>query len=185
MRSFFLASMGMIHILASFPFAFAIYTYVFQIKSFWTLGTMSLFVILAIGADDVFVFIDAFNQHSHLPLTERFYKGWLRSTKAMGITSATTIGAFLVTAINPLNDISSFGVFTALLVLANFLYVISYFAAVVMFHHMYVKFCICACHSEDKEGSVSSWHAVTPGCCSIMHQKSRECGCCLFSCCLC
>ena len=50
-------------------------------------------------------------------------QAYYRASKAMLITSLTTCGAFMVTAINSLNDIACFGIFTATLVAINFFYV--------------------------------------------------------------
>ena len=52
-RSCFLSVFGMFHILMSFPLAYCIYNFVLGIESFYTLSAMSVYVILAIGADDV------------------------------------------------------------------------------------------------------------------------------------
>ena len=91
---------------------------------------------------------DAFNQFSYLPLGDRLRQAYLRASKAMLITSLTTCGAFLVTAINSLNDIACFGIFTALLVAINFLYVITYYSATVLFYERYVHHCCCVCNTE-------------------------------------
>merc|ERR1719265_2837124 len=128
--------------------AFCIYSYIFQIKVFYILNFMSVYIILAIGADDVFVFMDAFNQFSFLPLYDRLRQAYYRASKAMLITSLTTCGAFMVTAINSLNDIACFGIFTAVLVAINFFYVITYFSATVLFYERYVHHCCCVCNTE-------------------------------------
>ena len=52
-RSCFLSIFGMFHILMSFPLAYILYAFVLRIESFYTLSFMSVYVILAIGADDV------------------------------------------------------------------------------------------------------------------------------------
>ena len=56
-RSCFLSSAAMLHILMSLPMAFCIYSYIFRIEVFYFLEFMSVYIILAIGADDVFVFM--------------------------------------------------------------------------------------------------------------------------------
>ena len=66
----------------------------------------------------------------------------------MLIASLTTCCAFLVTAINSLNDIACFGIFTALLVFINFMYVITYYTATVLFYERYVHHCCCVCNTE-------------------------------------
>ena len=56
-RSCFLSSAAMLYILMSLPMAFCIYSYIFRIEVFYFLEFMSVYIILAIGADDVFVFM--------------------------------------------------------------------------------------------------------------------------------
>ena len=84
------------------------------------------YVILAIGADDVFVMVDAWKQMGHLPPSERMAHAFQRASKAMLITSATTSAAFLATAFSPLLDVSTFGLYTACLVISNYISVITY-----------------------------------------------------------
>ncbi len=55
----FLGLTGMFQILISLPIAIFIYRIVFGIDFFQTLHALAIFVILGIGADNIFVFIDA------------------------------------------------------------------------------------------------------------------------------
>ena len=57
-QSFFIASMGMSHVFLSFPMAFFFQRIVFGIRFFDILNTFLIFIILGIGADDIFVFMD-------------------------------------------------------------------------------------------------------------------------------
>lgn len=138
-----LSFFGLLHIFASLPIAFLIYTYLFQIEPFYTLTFLSVYIILAIGADDVFVMVDAWKQMGHLPPTERLGKAFSRASKAMLITSATTAAAFLATAFSPLLDVSTFGLYTACLVISNYLAVITYYLGVIMFFHLYFEYGCC------------------------------------------
>jgi hypothetical protein len=52
-RSWFLAFVGLLEIMISIPVAWFIFTVVFQIKYFATLNALALFVVAAIGADDI------------------------------------------------------------------------------------------------------------------------------------
>ena len=58
--SLVLASVGMFEILMSFPSTFFIYRLIFQIGYFSSIQILSIFVVLGIGADDIFVFVDSF-----------------------------------------------------------------------------------------------------------------------------
>lgn len=52
-RSWFLAFVGLLQIMFSIPVAWFIFTVVFRIKYFATLNSLALFVVAAIGADDI------------------------------------------------------------------------------------------------------------------------------------
>ena len=60
--SFFLAGVGILEIFMSIPVAWFIFTGIFQIKYFAFLNALSIFIVAAIGADDIFIFIDAYKQ---------------------------------------------------------------------------------------------------------------------------
>ena len=118
--SLFLASVGMAEILLSIPCAWFIFRNIFQIGYFSGLNMLTVFIICAIGADDIFVFIDAYKQSAfqgkevNKDLTTRMSWVWRKSGTAMAITSATTCCAFLSTCFSPIASTRSFGIFAAL-----------------------------------------------------------------------
>ena len=59
LSSFFMAGMTMLMIVLSFPITYTIYGGVFMIPFNDTLIQLSIFIVLGIAADDVFVFCDA------------------------------------------------------------------------------------------------------------------------------
>lgn len=61
---------------------------------------------------------------------------------AMLATSTTTFVSFIVTAFSPILNIQVFGIFASLLVLWNFILVITFFPALLLLHE---HFCMCAC----------------------------------------
>jgi hypothetical protein len=138
--SAFLGAFGMFHIVMSLPIAICLTINVFQIRYFDMLNMFILFVVMGIGADDVFVFHDAWKQSSRMgsvilsdPVLRLSYV-MRRSSKAMFVTSATTTLAFVANATSTLMPTSAFGVFAALVIVTNFLLVITYFPAVVVVH---------------------------------------------------
>jgi hypothetical protein len=74
LRSFFLASLGMTHILFSIPVSFTAWTF-FGSQYVGFLQLMGLFVILGIGADDIFIFYDAWKQVRGVRLHRRCCTG--------------------------------------------------------------------------------------------------------------
>ena len=119
-RSVFISVVGMLEIILSIPLAFFVYRLVFQIRFFSFMHILAVFVLLGIGADDVFVFVDAFKQSASEPdidptdLNRRIEYTAFRASKAVLLTSLTTTAAFLATAISEILPISTFGIFAAL-----------------------------------------------------------------------
>ena len=60
--SFFLASTGIVMILCSLYVGLFIYWYIFQIKYYSSMHVLTFFLVLGIGADDIFVFVDGWKQ---------------------------------------------------------------------------------------------------------------------------
>jgi len=158
-KSWFLACVGFFEIIVSIPIAWFIFTVVFQIKYFASLNTLALFIVAAIGADDIFIFMDAYKQSQYHPeilvdLETRMSWVYRRTGTAMAITSATTCAAFLCTLITPLASLQSFGIFAAFVILIDYVLVMTLFCtAVVIYHNRYensARFgCCCPCGLVD------------------------------------
>ena len=152
----FLSAIGILGILFAFPISFGIYYYIFGISFFQVLHTLVIFVILGIGADDVFVFVDAFKQIPieypqvrnnlllHVDLTFR------RAANAMLVTSCTTMAAFAATIPSRIMPISAFGIFAATLVIVNYSYVITMFPCAIVFWHRYFRNACCCYRQNDQ-----------------------------------
>ena len=139
--SWFLAFVGILEIFLSLPLAWMFYSTVFGIKYFSTLNALSLFIVAAIGADDIFVFMDAYKQsanidkHILVSLESRMSWVYRRSGKAMAVTSATTCFAFLCTIISPIASTRSFGIFAALVIFFDYILVMTLFCTAVVIYH--------------------------------------------------
>uniref|UniRef100_A0A7S1B9P9 SSD domain-containing protein n=2 Tax=Corethron hystrix TaxID=216773 RepID=A0A7S1B9P9_9STRA len=155
--SWFLAAVGLLEIVLSIPVSWFIYSVCFQIKYFSFLNVLALFIVAAIGADDIFIFMDAYKQ-SATPGAEDAYileslesrMSWVyrRTGTAMAITSATTCLAFLSTLATPLNDVRAFGIFASLVVFIDYVLVMTLFCtAVVIYHSKFETKACCKCKS--------------------------------------
>ena len=170
--SFWLASMAILQILITFPTAWFFYAVVFGFDWMTQMNLMVLFIALAVGADDCFIMVDAWKQsflepdfghteedeaaRSRLPpaeqrqaridhLARRIGWTWRRSVRAMGVTSATTSCAFLATAISPMPSIQVLGIFAGIVIIINFLLVITFFPAVICTWHWFHCETRCCC----------------------------------------
>mmetsp|Transcript_7578 Transcript_7578/g.11037 ORF Transcript_7578/g.11037 Transcript_7578/m.11037 type:complete len:1056 (+) Transcript_7578:163-3330(+) len=139
--SWFLAAVGMFEIFMSLPLAWLYFSYIFQIKYFSSLNTLCIFIVTAIGADDIFVFMDSYKQSAGMgpevlkDLETRMSWVYRRSGSAMLLTSATTCLAFLTTLFSPIAGTRSFGVFAAFVILLDYVLVMTLFCTSVVIYH--------------------------------------------------
>ncbi len=93
--SLYLTLFGIISILTPLCLAYYLFRIIFQIKSLGILSGISFFIIIGIGVDDVFVFINTFRQaHSARSLEARMAHTICTAGKATFFTSFTTCAAF-------------------------------------------------------------------------------------------
>jgi len=138
--SWFLTAVGMFEIVMSLPLSWLFFSYIFQVKYFSTLNVLAIFIVMAIGADDIFVFMDAYKQSAskkeHLSsLESRMSYVFRRSGSAMLLTSVTTCSAFLCTLASPITDTRSFGIFAAFVIFFDYVLVMSLFCTSVVIYH--------------------------------------------------
>lgn len=93
--SIFLTLFGIVSILTPLCLAYYFFRVSFHIKSLGILSGISLFIIIGIGVDDVFVFINTFRQASSAKSLEARMAHTLSTAgKATFFTSFTTSAAF-------------------------------------------------------------------------------------------
>ncbi|XP_078374519.1 protein dispatched homolog 3-like [Oculina patagonica] len=115
--SLYLTLFGIISILTPLCLAYYLFRIVFQIKSLGILSGISFFIIIGIGVDDVFVFINTFRQaHSARSLEARMAHTICTAGKATFFTSFTTCAAFAANCLSQMPAIHDFGLFMALIV---------------------------------------------------------------------
>jgi predicted RND superfamily exporter protein len=88
-------------------------------------------LVCGIAADDIFVFVDAWNQSEFIAPEimnnhkRRMAYSFRRGVRAMTVTSVTTAAAFYANLFSPIMPIRAFGVFAGTLVPMNFILVIA------------------------------------------------------------
>ena len=152
--SLWIATFGMLEICMSLPIAMWVYTYIFGIEYFDTICALALYIVMAIGADDVFIWFDAYKQSAYEApeisgsLESRFIWAWHKAASAMLVTSLTTCVAFFATATSPLLSIKSFGYYTAFVIFLDYIYVITWLPAATVLYNWWFEntgFCRCTC----------------------------------------
>ena len=160
LRSWFLALTGFAEIFLSLPVSFAVYS-LFGFEYLGFLQYMCFFVIMGIGADDIFVFVDAWRQAKAMPFAdehERFAFAYTRAVTAMTVTSATSAMAFFATALSPIPGVMCFGITMGIIVLVDFAFVITWFpACVLVYERLFeTKCCVCSCPCPNLQRYVCS-----------------------------
>jgi len=138
--SLLLTAGGLLQILLAFPSAVFFTTTILQIKFFPFLNFIGIFVIAGVGADDCFVLYDKWIQaKSRLPpgasAADVGAKCYWDATFAMFLTSVTTAAAFVSSAVIPIAPIRVFSIFMAIMIMFDYLYDITVFAACIAFQH--------------------------------------------------
>lgn len=141
-KSLWISSLAVSSILTCFLCTNIVYRVVLDFRYFGFFHVISLFIILGIGADDLFVFLDVWKDsefRSFPSLAHRLSSAYRKSMKSMFFTSLTTTVAFFVSGFSPLLATKSFGIFAGTLVIINYISVVVYFPTVVILHHLYFK----------------------------------------------
>ena len=161
--SLWITLLAVLSILTSFLGANLIYRVVLDYRYLGIFHVLTIFIILGIGADNIFVVFDTWKESSHhkyKSLAHRMSDVYRKAAMAMLFTSTTTAVAFIVSATSPFIVISSFGVFAGILVAVNYLSIIIYFPTVVTTYHFYWdKYkCCCCCNRSKRVSSVEDVH---------------------------
>ncbi|XP_060594182.1 protein dispatched homolog 3-like, partial [Ruditapes philippinarum] len=115
--SIWLTFWGLVSILLSAPLAIFFYHVAFKIVGLGILNGAAAFVIIGIGVDDVFVFINIFRQADHVTdPRERTWYTIKTAGKATFFTSFTTAAAFAANIASMIPAVHDFGLFMSLIV---------------------------------------------------------------------
>jgi hypothetical protein len=167
LESAFLASCGIFEIIFSLPVGMSVWAVVANQKIFFQ-QFLVIYMILGIGADDVFIVFDAWEQAAlagpdvNRHYVTRFAFAYRRSFWAMMCTTMTTCGSFLIGVFSPLPTVSAFCIFAAIVVFVDWVFCVTFFAAAVLVYEKKFrgKICCCCCPAMKPAGKVCG-----PGCC--------------------
>lgn len=149
LQSLFLTACALFQSFMSFLGGNLIYRYLWPTQSgigyednFILFCALSIFIILGVGADDVFVFTDTWSEnskHDKMDVAQRFSLTYLGAGKAMFVTSLTTVICFFSNIASAFTNIAAFGTFAGLIIAVNYLMVMSFFPSCVIYYHTYLK----------------------------------------------
>ena len=141
--SFTLMFMTLLNVVFSFITAFCLYHLVFQINFFPFINLLGGLILIAIGADDVFIFYDTWQQvkakDSSQPLASIITQTFNHAALSIFVTSLTTSAAFFANIVSNITAIKCFGLFAGIAVLANFFFMVTWAPAVITAMEKYRK----------------------------------------------
>jgi hypothetical protein len=168
-ESLFLATCGIFEILFSLPVAMSIWVVICQQK-LSSLQPLVVYMILGIGADDVFLVYDSWQQASYtkgvgqMDTRSRFAWAYRRSFAAMLVTTATTCGSFAIGCSSPLPSVRGFSIFAAITVFVDWIFCVTFFSAALMVHGRFFEgYGCCGKCVGTKAGPPGQ--CTGPGCC--------------------
>jgi len=154
-NSVFIAMMGMFMVFMAFTPGMILYRYVAGYAYFGTLNMLVLFIMLSIGADNIFVMNDTWQQErNRARVTYRFIREGseeeiqesirqrLQFTvghtgKVMFTTSISTMMSFVANSTSSFPAIYCFGAFAAVVVAVNYVAVCTFMPTVLVIHELY------------------------------------------------
>ena len=139
--AFPIACFAMLQIMLSVPLALFVYGLTPCRAFFGQVHILAIFISLGIGADDVFVFMDAWRQSSTIPsmktLEDRMIYTYERAFVSVLTTSATTTIAFLSMGSASIMPIASFGVFAAFTIFFLWVLTVTWWPCAVLMWELY------------------------------------------------
>jgi len=165
-QSFFYSTMALAQIFLSFSTGFLLYRLFFGASFFGVFHIMAIFLLLGVGVDDVFVFLDHYE--AAIQVRDDYRKDhfgriswtWKHAASAMGVTSLTTATSFFMNGISSFPGIASFGIFAGCLVVVLYTSMIFYWPAVVTFSQRYFHDKPFLCGIPDKIKSLKALHRI-------------------------
>ena len=120
----------------SYMAAYLFYYFVFRQTFFPFMNLLALLVLIAVGADDVFIFYDSWLQ-AKKELPHGTYEHWIAKTfnhavVSVTVTSFTTAGAFFSNIISSIIAIKCFGLFAGTCIMTNLLFMLTWTPAVIV-----------------------------------------------------
>ena len=150
-QSIVLTLAGMFEIFMSIPLALFCWKILGGQKYVDFKVLVSVYIVVCIGADDVFVFVDTWKLSRAMPKTisgsleTRFAWTFKRAAGTMLTTTTTTAMCLFLSALAPMPAIKAFGTFAGLLIVVDFVQVITWFPAIVLIKAKFCEECCAKC----------------------------------------
>ena len=162
-RSFTVVVFTLFNVIFSFGLAYFMYYIVFRIPHMPFMSLLTILLLIAIGADDVFIFCDTFD-HVKTANPSGELVDWISETMhhaAMSIlvTSLTTAAALYANVISEITDIKGFGIMSGTALVANYLLMITWIPAGLVFLEK-IKALMRKCNCQCRLDSIDKIHGL-------------------------
>lgn len=183
LESVFLASCGIFEILFSIPVGMTIWAVILQ-QQVTFLQCLLVYMILGIGADDVFIMYDSWLQSNFVHddvigkdrhYLARFAWAYRRSFWAMAVTTATTCGSFIIGCFSRLPSVQAFCIFAAIVVFVDWVFCVTFFASALIVNERHFKGFGCGCRVCGVKVR-DAGKCLGPGCCWGLCRCLCSCG---------
>ena len=149
------------NVLFSFILAYFLYYVVCRFEYFPFLNVLSGLILIAIGADDVFIFVDVWQQEYRKivdvghndQLTDCLYRTLRHALMSIFVTSLTTASAFFANVVSDITAIQCFGIFSGLAILSNFFLMVFWVPGVVIIIEKTNRYLCHGCCGNTESGS--------------------------------
>lgn len=139
--SVFLTAMAILSVVLSLAVSYFIYTFVFELDFFPFMNLLAAVIVVGIGADDVFVYVQVWRctklDKDGTTLAKLVTDTLNHAGLSMLVTSLTTAAAFFSTFVCPVTAIRCFSLFAGLTVTVHFLFMLSWLPASVLLAEKY------------------------------------------------
>ena len=149
LHSVLITFVTLIIVVFSLVLAYCLYFLVFRISFFPFVNVFSIIILIAIGADDVFIVYDTWTIMKAL-YPDKDIQFWFSKTMSHAalsvfVTSLTTATAFMANLVSEITNIRLFGIFAGTAILCNFILMITFIPAIIVllewFENRWLKNC--------------------------------------------
>ena len=135
LQSFVLILATVVNIIFSFAIAYFIYFSVCGLKFYPFINLLAGLVLVAVGADDVFIFYDCwlqFKKDTSLEMHQIIAQTLNHAALAIFVTSLTTASAFFSNMVSCITSIQCFAIFAGIAVLVNFVLMVTWTPSIII-----------------------------------------------------
>ncbi|XP_052768967.1 protein dispatched homolog 1-like isoform X1 [Mya arenaria] len=143
--SIFVTVMTFMSMFWSLELAYFLYVFVFEITFFPYMNLVTVLLVIAIGADDVFVYSKIWHlakRERNNGTLEKLVSDTLKNaTMSMFVTSLTTAGALFANVVSPITSIKCFSIYAGTAILCNLVLMVTWTPAAIVAEEKWCNFC--------------------------------------------